>query len=219
MWEIFKDSFVPLILSTGFLVYLVYYENRTTFSFKQKSIISICCILLIMLLTFLDKTTLIKLALFILPLGYFFKILLIDLVIQFSPDTPKQQYPYLSIVAIFFKRKLESSKKLVLILSAVSLNYYIFAWIVSIPMDENILLVWIGICSLLLLKLYILSFRIKHGYYGNNRKETIEIINFIISQSENIDFTDGDGLKKIFSKEDLKEFQENWVGDWQGVRK
>ncbi len=219
MWEIFKDSFVPLVLLTGFLIHHLYFEDKVEFNTKQKLAILMFGILIILLLTSLEKTIVYQLILFILPLGYFFQILLGKLVIEFSPDAPKQQYPNLPISKIFFRRKFESFKQLILILSAVSLNYYVFVWITSKSIDESILLIWISICLVLILKLYILSFRIKHGYYGNNRKEAIEIINFIISQSENIDFTDGDGLKKIFSKEDLKEFQENWVGDWQGVRK
>jgi uncharacterized membrane protein YeaQ/YmgE (transglycosylase-associated protein family) len=52
------------------------------------------------------------------------------------------------------------------------------------------------------------EYRVTKGMYGNNEREAREIIDFIIKESENIDFTDGGKLKKILTESDLEEIRE-----------
>jgi hypothetical protein len=52
------------------------------------------------------------------------------------------------------------------------------------------------------------EYRVAKGQFGNNEREAREIIDFIIKESDNIDFTDGGKLKQILSESDLEEIQE-----------
>ena len=45
---------------------------------------------------------------------------------------------------------------------------------------------------------FILAYRIKRGYYGTNQHEAKELLRFLIKHADKTDFSDGDGLKKIF---------------------
>ena len=62
---------------------------------------------------------------------------------------------------------------------------------------------------------FIVDFRVKNGFYGNNEREAREIIQFILEESQNIDFNDNGKLKKIISDDDVKKVassKEVWYG-------
>lgn len=46
----------------------------------------------------------------------------------------------------------------------------------------------------------ILEFRIEKGFYGKNEYEAREMVSFLLNHSSKTDFSDGDGLKKLFPK-------------------
>jgi hypothetical protein len=58
---------------------------------------------------------------------------------------------------------------------------------------------------------YILTYRIRHGYYGTTEYESREIINLILKHSNKSDFTDGNGLKELFPE---AESDERRIGDF-----
>ncbi|WDE09579.1 hypothetical protein [Thalassomonas haliotis] len=53
----------------------------------------------------------------------------------------------------------------------------------------------------------VMRYRIQMGYFGNNEHESRLIIQFVLDNQKNIDFTDGGKGKKIISAEDLKEIE------------
>lgn len=44
----------------------------------------------------------------------------------------------------------------------------------------------------------ILAYRIRHGYYATNQHEAREFLRFLIAHIDKTDFSDGNGMKKIF---------------------
>ena len=58
------------------------------------------------------------------------------------------------------------------------------------------------ILILIIIKEYLIEFRIKKGWFGTNKDEVKTLIKFLVKNSENIDFTDDDGhLKEVFFPE------------------
>lgn len=61
------------------------------------------------------------------------------------------------------------------------------------------------ILVLLNIQHFLLSYRIKKGYYANNVDEAFELIQFIVANSEKIDFSDGDGgMKRLLPEAEKK---------------
>lgn len=61
----------------------------------------------------------------------------------------------------------------------------------------------------------LIEYRVKKGWYGRNRYEAKEIIDFIISHAEKQDFNDNDGLKQVIPNaehEDKNEFVKGFNG-------
>jgi hypothetical protein len=111
------------------------------------------------------------------------------------------QYCNLSVVNIMFKRHTQKtflSGLIIIVASTISYQFSEFQMGWSM---KSIFLV----LFLLMLRDYLLAYRIKNGFYGNNEYEALEIIKFILSESSKIDFTDGGKHKKIFSEDDLKD--------------
>ncbi|MEA3420930.1 MAG: hypothetical protein U9Q97_04535, partial [Acidobacteriota bacterium] len=122
-----------------------------------------------------------------------------------------QIYSKLSIVGIMRKRKTQQVQKSITILMyALGIFYVVYSFF-SLNVNIYISVVF----SLLALFLFIgqiaLGFRIKEGFFGNNKYEARQIIGFIISESRNIDFTDEGKLKEIISDEDLRELRQRVI--------
>jgi hypothetical protein len=111
----------------------------------------------------------------------------------------KKEYPNLSIAKIMMNKNYKRSIyakfiltfSLLLILffrgSIISIGLITFLMIVTIIADESI------------------DYRIKKGFYGNNEYEARQIIEFILNNSDHIDFTDGKGgMKRIITTDDLE---------------
>ena len=54
----------------------------------------------------------------------------------------------------------------------------------------------------------VLDYRVLNRFYGNNEREARDIIEFIVKESSNIDFSDGGKPKKIMSDDDLEEIKQ-----------
>lgn len=126
---------------------------------------------------------------------------------SFSKKQTKKKYDQLSVVGIMIKKRLRKSfiSGLFLIspivISLISEYYY------NIKIEPLIVFLSIVFLFLLIFKETLFIYRVRQGFLGSNRYEAIEIIKFILSESERIDFTDNDKSKKIISEEDLAKFQ------------
>jgi hypothetical protein len=61
----------------------------------------------------------------------------------------------------------------------------------------------LAVLTLIVVKESILEYRIRNGYFGNNRAEAKEMIAFLVENSADIDFTDGGGrLRRILIDEE-----------------
>lgn len=59
-----------------------------------------------------------------------------------------------------------------------------------------------AVLGLLFLKEAVLEYRIRHGLFGTNRTEARDLIEFLVQNSEDIDFTDGGGkLRRVLFPE------------------
>lgn len=71
------------------------------------------------------------------------------------------------------------------------LNYYYPQW--DLLKFSIICIVTLG---LIILKESIVEFRIKKGWFGTNKIEAKALIDFLVNNSDDIDFTDGNGKLK-----------------------
>ncbi|MUI14133.1 hypothetical protein GJV26_16955 [Massilia dura] len=80
-----------------------------------------------------------------------------------------------------------------------------------------VLLITFGLIILLLAKILVLTYRIRRGYFGGNKSEAREMINFLIANSDSIDFNDPNGgFKRALVPESYNSEQASNL--WQGVR-
>ena len=119
----------------------------------------------------------------------------------------RKKYPKESIVQIMNERK----SKTIYIAVAVCTAFLLFSTVIpfvshSDDIDSLRSIILIMMVLLLSRKLAI-DYRIIQGWYGNNEWEVREIIDFIIRESNNIDFRDGGKLKKILTDRDLEEIK------------
>lgn len=120
----------------------------------------------------------------------------------------KKNYPKLSIIGIMRERK-DNQKFRTIYLLLITTIIYIFAGKLFNFAISNIFL-WILLGSILLisLELLIFNYRVNQGWYGSSELETREIIDFIVKNSEDIDFTDGNNPKSIIKPEDIQQVVE-----------
>lgn len=121
----------------------------------------------------------------------------------------KLKYPKLSIIRIMETRKAsEISKNTSMIMLSILGYILLFRYL---KVEISIEAIYIGFVTVILLGVhkFLFDYRVKSGYYGNNEREAREIIQFILQESEHIDFTDNGKLKKIVSDEELGEIAES----------
>jgi hypothetical protein len=120
-------------------------------------------------------------------------------------------YRRLSIAGIMLlKRKKDTFRNIITIYSGLII-YLLYSYTAK-DIDYRIASCFIFISCCLLIYENIVNYRIKKGYYGNNERESREIIAFILENYTKIDFTDGGKKKSIFSDDDLeKVIGHEWV--------
>lgn len=128
---------------------------------------------------------------------------------ELSENNIKKQYPKLSVVGIFLQEGVNKSTFLIQVLAGSSLVYAAFSYKHTGQPSLIVLTSPIVILILIILRDRITEYRVRNGFYGSNEYEAREIIKFIISNSKNIDFTDGGKAKKIISEADLREIQKS----------
>lgn len=111
-----------------------------------------------------------------------------------------------AISVIFYKKTAASDVRvrILLIVSAVAF-YFLSTFGPSSGLAASpllFLLTPLGLLALLEIRAANLRYRILHGLFGTNEYEARELINFILHNSDKIDFTDGDGkLRKALLPE------------------
>jgi hypothetical protein len=79
----------------------------------------------------------------------------------------------------------------------------------------NLFLVLLGFNGFVILKEFLLTYRIQKGLFGTNRTEARELIDFIIKNSDNLDFTDSNGnLRRALLPEAKDAAEERIPGIW-----
>ncbi|WP_417915461.1 hypothetical protein [Candidatus Electronema sp. JM] len=93
------------------------------------------------------------------------------------------------------KNKLYTTEKFILIIAGYFFFSYFFipisiSVLASLFYSSIFLLIFL---SILITKELLIEYRIKRGLFGTNRTEARELIDFIIKNSDNLDFTDSNG--------------------------
>jgi len=83
-------------------------------------------------------------------------------------------------------------------LSLYNLNLYINIFTLLIPSSINILIV---------IQLYIMGYRVKHGYYGTNEEESRELIKYILKNEDNFDKQKGTKIFNDYKEKIVKEIK------------
>lgn len=118
----------------------------------------------------------------------------------------REKFPKKSIVAIMRLRRINNIivvVSLLLFLLLASLFFPLIANLIS-QTTQTIISIYIIVLTISHLSF---EYRVALGLFGNNEREAREIIQFLIQESENIDFTDGGKAKKILSEEDIIEIR------------
>ncbi|MEM9945830.1 MAG: hypothetical protein AAF810_07175 [Cyanobacteria bacterium P01_D01_bin.36] len=115
----------------------------------------------------------------------------------------KAKYPGLSVVGVFLNRFDNSYVIAKNIISLTLCVYILLVVLTPVPMKLGIIYFLIAYLVILFMQSYAINYRVKKGYYLTNESETRELIDFIRSNSDDIDFTDKN--MRIISKRDLED--------------
>ncbi len=102
----------------------------------------------------------------------------------------KNKYKYITL--FFFHLVKIDNKKNKFSLLVFSIILIIFQFYLKIY-NYNIFIPFIFLIILIAIKEQLLEYRIRKGLFGTNRTEARELIDFIIKNSDNLDFTDSNG--------------------------
>ncbi|OCY31908.1 hypothetical protein BFR75_08585 [Acinetobacter pittii] len=100
----------------------------------------------------------------------------------------------ISLTYLFYVKKKNNLTKIILILCGLTLgllNTYYSEWHLL-----KFSIICITTWGLIILKEAIVEFRIRKGWFGTNKFEAKALIDFLIKNSDDIDFTDGNGKLK-----------------------
>lgn len=127
----------------------------------------------------------------------------IDLKEHLSKIGDKEGYPFISVLYGSFLQK--KYKKITIWLSIFTLTVFLLSSFVDLFKDNVLICLFpLWLVLLLLMRSKLINERIAAGVFGTNAQEAKELISFMLSNYENIDFTDGDGnIKKGFLPENL----------------
>lgn len=120
----------------------------------------------------------------------------------------KKNYPTLSIVGIMRNRKKKSKYNSIYFISLIGIFYLVSSNFLGFNLSIIFLFILFIFIIIISLELFIFNYRVNQGWYGSSESEAREIIDFIIKNSEDIDFTDGNRPKSIIKPEDIKQVVE-----------
>lgn len=117
----------------------------------------------------------------------------------------KKEYPKLSILSIY--RNI-SSQKLFLTQISVGISIVIYVLVsnlLNLNISLYIVLIPFSYVILVTFYEYLVSYRIKRGFYLTNEWETRNLVDFILSNANSIDFNDPGGKRKqILSNQEIE---------------
>ncbi|ENH7109824.1 hypothetical protein ABWJ26_000227 [Vibrio fluvialis] len=142
------------------------------------------------------------------------EVLKILLDIESTQDVSKRKSN--TIVGMMLEEKFASSNKNARLLSMTIFGYMLITYFDFVAFNILALIVPMALLSALLLDKFLITLRIRRGWYGRNEYEAREIINYVSSHANKDDFNDDGGLKKLMDAPELvKEQAETLEG---GVR-
>ena len=119
----------------------------------------------------------------------------------------KKRYSNLSIVGIMLKRRTMNNYISILLIIGSVFIYILSNNIFEYQVEPLLLLFFVMLIIFSFLHNYFFKYRVINGFYGTNEQECREILNFIISEYDKIDFLDNGKRKKIISENDLQEIE------------
>jgi lysylphosphatidylglycerol synthetase-like protein (DUF2156 family) len=127
----------------------------------------------------------------------------IDLRTYLNKIGDKEGYPVISVLyGNFISKKYNKISTWLSVIALVLL--VILSFVRVFEYDLCVSLLPLFLVLILQFRSKVINSRIKAGVFGTNATEVKELINFMLSNYENIDFTDGSGnIKKSFLPEDL----------------
>ena len=99
----------------------------------------------------------------------------------------------IALTLIYLRQTNNDNRKLKTILSLCTGIFFSLGWKYSQINLSMIATMLLGLISLLIIKEQLQEYRIRKGLFGTNRTEARALIEFIIKNSEDIDFTDSNG--------------------------
>ena len=117
----------------------------------------------------------------------------------------KKNYPKLSIVGIIRERKVNQKFQTIYLLMIATIIYAFASKFLAFVVSNIFLCILLGSVLLITLETLIFNYRINRGWYGSSESEAREIVDFIVKNSEDIDFTDGNSPKSIIKPEDIQQ--------------
>lgn len=131
-------------------------------------------------------------------------LLYIGLSSQPSVRKIKEQYPTLSIVGIISRKRSQQKMKVLLLLSLGLFVYVGFSYFTS-SISIGIMIFFLFIMLSIIVKQQVFKYRIYKGFYGNNKREAREIIEFLLNHRDKVDFDDKGKPKRLITETDMKE--------------
>lgn len=104
----------------------------------------------------------------------------------------------LTIAEMLFTTKAKHSLYAYAFIATTAILHFTWAALTSQDINHGLLLFLAIAFALIHLNQKILEFRIGRGFYGKNEYEAREMVLFLMSHADKTDFTDSDGLKKLF---------------------
>ena len=118
-----------------------------------------------------------------------------------------------SIVGGLLKKKYSRLWFVYLFTPVILIAYVWLAYAFNYSLSSLVLICIVSPLVLTNFNTWILKYRLKKGFYGNNAYETAEIISLLIKKSDHDDFSGFDGKKKLFPDPEPEKMK---VGDLVG---
>ncbi|MDW1999332.1 hypothetical protein R7P64_01965 [Vibrio sp. 2304] len=113
-----------------------------------------------------------------------------------------------TVVGMMLKERASKANRSSLLLVATVVVYLIFCAITAIEFSWLVILFPCILLFAFQADQYLITFRIRKGWYGRNEYEAREIIEYILSHADKDDFNDEGGLKKLMDDPERVEDQE-----------
>ncbi|MFL7010919.1 hypothetical protein [Enterovibrio norvegicus] len=130
-----------------------------------------------------------------------------------TEDIVKNKFNSIYSTMLFYKEHRATLPRCLISLTAAI--YFLFISFQILTINKFVIIFLLALIAAISLDYYLVEYRMKKGYFGNNSFELKELSRFVNSHKNKNDFTDGNGsIKKLNDevKEKDKEFSSNWIG-------